>query len=71
MMDGAQMYPLVLSGDTEKHTPLWTFIGTDGCGNIVGSTEGSPVPIRVCYLLWAQGRRDLRAAPPRGKCNPA
>jgi len=40
-----QMYELILTGDTQKYTPLWQYIGTDNLGNVYGlsSINASPV----------------------------
>lgn len=44
-LGGFTMYPLELTGDSQKYPPLWSFIGTDECGNILGSTGSDPVVI--------------------------
>lgn len=44
-LQGVQLFPLKLNGDTQKHTPRWTHIGTDGCGNIFASAGGDAVRI--------------------------
>lgn len=49
---GKQMFPIQLGGDTRKYKPLWTSIGTDGCGAIYGG-DGSRV-VRI-YSLTDSG----------------
>jgi hypothetical protein len=43
------MFDLELSGDTVKYAPLWDAIGTDGCGTIYGSKNGS-APVKIYSL---------------------
>jgi len=42
---GLTMHPIALDGDTRKYKPLWTSIGTDGCGNVFGANGGTAVRI--------------------------
>lgn len=42
---GVDMFPIAISGDTEKYAPLWKYVGTDGCGNVVASNGEAPRPI--------------------------
>jgi hypothetical protein len=42
-----QMYPLELDGDTEKYTPRWTHLGTDGFGDVYGLSSASGDPQRL------------------------
>ncbi|NOR41921.1 MAG: hypothetical protein GQ572_01200 [Gammaproteobacteria bacterium] len=47
LVAGIQMYELILSGDTQKYTPLWQYIGTDNLGNVYGLSSIDATPTLI------------------------
>lgn len=41
------MFPLQLSGQVDDFGPMWTHIGTDGCGHVYGMTSAAASPTLV------------------------
>lgn len=46
-VEGLTMYDLETSGNVDEFAPLWSRIGTDGCGNVYGQASAGTSPVLV------------------------